>query len=341
MDLARGLQRLKLPSFAGLKAMGGDKTGRLVLPVATVVALALATLTALLFLVMPIDVLEGMSIDSGIASLITAAEPPLGLTARFAIAFIAALAVGGVAWFALFLLVGTRTVLLKRQSGKTPAKAVRVVPDRNDDDDDVLPILRRRDAHPDAPPRRPVFAHRDLGTPFLEVTADPESAPASAPVVDVFAPPPAERDLPADLDTPLARYLHPLDPPLPEPEPLPIAPEPAAEPVAPAPILAEPPVPAPVIEPAPVAAIEPEPVSGPEPRFAANERIETFDLTPVAGGPGEPARPSASIHDLLDRLERGVAKRQPAPAPEPVAEEPAPTLEDTLAVLRQLAKRVG
>lgn len=334
MDLARGLQRLKLPSFAGLKAMAGDKSARLVLPVATVVAMALATLTALLFLVMPIDVLEGMSVDSGIASLITAAEPPLGLTARFAIAFIAALAVGGVTWLGLFLLVGTRSMRVDRKHAKTPVKA------------DAVPVLRRRDAHPDAPAREPVFAHRDLGTPFLDVKADPEPEAAPLPVVDVFAPPPVERDLPADLDTPLARYLHPLDPPLPEPDPLPIAPEPVAEPVAPAPILAEPPVPAPVVEPEPVVAVAPEPVTvpepEPEPRFAANERIETFDLTPVVGNPGEPAQPSASIHDLLDRLERGVAKRAPAPEPEPVAAaEPAPSLEDTLAVLRQLAKRVG
>lgn len=332
MDFASGLQRLKLPAFAGLKAMAGDKTGRLALPVATVVAVALAALTALLFLVMPTDVLEGMTIDSGIASLITAAEPPLGLTARFAIAFIAALAVGGVAWFGLFLLVGTRTVLVNRKPGK-PAKAVRIVPDRDEEEDDALPILRRRDAHPDAPARRPVFANRDLGTPFLDVRADPEPEPNPQPVAEILPPlPPEARDLPADLDTPLARYLHPFDPPLPEPAPLPIAPEPAAEPVAPAPILAEPPVPAPVPEPV---AIEPEP------RFAANERIETFDLTPVVRSTGEPARPSASIHDLLDRLERGVAKREPAPAPEPVADEPAPSLEDTLAVLRQLAQRVG
>jgi hypothetical protein len=55
--------------------------------------------------------------------------------------------------------------------------------------------------------------------------------------------------------------------------------------------------------------------------------------------------PSATIHDLLDRLERGVAKRKEIPAPEPEAPEAevpvAGSLEETLGVLRQLASRVG
>jgi len=55
--------------------------------------------------------------------------------------------------------------------------------------------------------------------------------------------------------------------------------------------------------------------------------------------------PSATIHDLLDRLERGVAKRKEVPAPEPEAPEAeipaAGSLEETLGVLRQLASRVG
>ena len=54
--------------------------------------------------------------------------------------------------------------------------------------------------------------------------------------------------------------------------------------------------------------------------------------------------PSATIHDLLDRLERGVAKRKEVPTPEPEAPEEVPaagSLEETLGVLRQLASRVG
>jgi hypothetical protein len=280
-------------------------------------------------------VLEDLVVDSGIASLVTAAQPPLGMTAHFAIAFLVALVVGSVSWFGLFLLIGTRAVAIGRNARE-----------------DGVPILRRADAHPDAPPRRPVFANRDLGTPFLEVTAE-SSLPMSVADAVAYVPPVIEeRDIPADLDTPLATYRSPLDPPLPAPARLPLGwiEEPVA---APAPIIAPPPVPEPVaaMDPRPIRVV-PEspavvpPAEDPAPRFASHERIETFELTPMVRSPETSASlPSATIHDLLDRLERGVAKRKEVAAPEPEvpeAEIPAAgSLEETLGVLRQLASRVG
>ncbi len=335
MDATRGRQRLNfsLP----IAALLGGKGGRLALPVAPTFAGLLAALAGLMFLIMPTGVLEDLSVDSGVASLITAAEPPLGITARLAIVFIVALVVGGVSWFGLFLLVGTRAIVVSR--GKR---------------EDGVPVLRRADAHPDAPARRPVFAHRDLGTPFLDVKADPLDAPMPVADAIAFAPPVVfeERDIPKNLDTPLATYLHPLDPPLPAPEPAP-APEPlpilrAPDPVAPPPIAPEPPVPEPVVAVDPRPVFEPEPAPAPEPRFAAHERIETFELTPMVRPPaGETSAPlaPATIHDLLERLERGVAKRQTVASPAPEAadpESPEPgSLEETLGVLRRLASRVG
>jgi len=288
-----GRQRLiSIGSFA-TNLIPADR--RIALPVAATVGIAVAALTALAFLIMPIGVLEDMAVDSGMAALLTAAAPPLGTTARLAITFFAALAAGGATWFGLFLIVGARTAILDR--GKAA---------------DGIPVLRRADAHPDAPPRRPVFANSDLGTPFLDVKAEP--------VVEI----PEEREVPADLDTPLAAFLAPSDPPLPTPAPQPIvaAPEPIAEPE-------------PNVEP------EPQPVITPlsAPRFAPHERIETFGLT-TAPGDDEPSAPlpQATIHDLLERLERGV-RRQPAPAePEPQGEK---SLEETLDALRALARRVG
>jgi hypothetical protein len=299
---------------------------RLILPIAPAIAAVAAVLVALAFLAMPSDVLEGMVVDSGIASLVAAAEPPLGLTARLAIAAIAAGVIGGVLWFGLLLLIGTRSVVLNRGAAA----------------DSDAPVVRRADAHPDAPPRRPVFANRDLGTPFLDIHAESGLT--------------GERPLPADLDTPLAQYLHPLDKPLPAPPPQP-KPVPIAEP-APLPIRGETviepvpaaPIPAPALVTPPVA-----PVEAPA-RFAAHERIETFELTPmVRTTDAEPSTPlpAATIHDLLERLERGVARRAPVVA-EPVAPAEAPTpissiarpaaegsLQETLGVLRQLAARVG
>lgn len=334
MDATRGRQRLNFPSpFAAILGEGGAM--RFAVPLAPAMAILLAALGGLMFLLMPTAVLEDLVVDSGIASLVTAAQPPLGITAHFAIAFLVALAVGGVCWFGLFLLIGTRTVTIGRNARE-----------------DGVPILRRADAHPDAPPRRPVFANRDLGTPFLEVTAD-TPPPMSAADAMAFVPRVIEeRPIPVDLDTPLATYRSPLDPPLSAPEPLP--PGRIDEPVAaPTPIIAPPPVPEPVvaIDPRPIHVV-PEspavvpPADDPAPRFASHERIETFELTPMVRSSETSAPlPSATIHDLLDRLERGVAKRKEVAAPEPEAPEAevptAGSLEETLGVLRQLASRVG
>jgi len=278
---------------------------RIAMPIAPVVGSVVAGLVALAFLLMPIAVIEGMAVDSGVAAILTAAAPPLGLTARLAVAFFAALAAGGVTWFGLFLVFGARTMLIRR--GAT---------------EDGVPILRRADAHPDAPPRRPVFANSDLGTPFLEVKAEPAVdffgdsivEDPIAPIVVTEA-----QDVPADLDTPIAAYRTPDDVPLPD-----VRPEPEAF---------VPPVEAPLPEPEPMPAPVLTPVSAP--RFAPHERIETFGLATPDDEPSAPL-PQATIHDLLERLERGVARRQPEP------EAPRePTLEETLDALRALARRVG
>jgi hypothetical protein len=334
MDATRGRQRLNFPSpFAAI--LGESGAMRFAVPLAPAIAMVLAALGALMFLLMPTAVLEDLVVDSGIASLVTAAQPPLGITAHFAIAFLVALVVGGVSWFGLFLLIGTRVVAIGRNARE-----------------DGVPILRRADAHPDAPPRRPVFANRDLGTPFLEVTADTPPPMSVADAVAYVPPVIEERDIPADLDTPLATYRGPLDPPLPAPDPLPIGriDEPVA---APEPIIAPLPVPEPVVavDPRPIRAV-PEspavvpPADDPAPRFASHERIETFELTPMVRSSETSAPlPSATIHDLLDRLERGVAKRKEVAEPVPAAPEAeipaAGSLEETLGVLRQLASRVG
>jgi len=334
MDATRGRQRLNFPSpFAAI--LGESGAMRFAVPLAPAIAIVLAALGGLMFLLMPTAVLEDLVLDSGIASLITAAQPPLGMTAHFAIAFLVALVVGSVSWFGLFLLIGTRTIVIGRDARE-----------------DGVPILRRADAHPDAPPRRPVFANRDLGTPFLEVTAE-SSLPMSVADVVAYVPPVIEeRDIPADLDTPLSTYRSPLDPPLPAPAPLPLGR--VEEPVAaPAPIIAPSPVAEPVVTlDQPPVRVAPEspavvpPAEDPTPRFASHERIETFELTPMVRSSETSAPlPSATIHDLLDRLERGVAKRKEVPAPEPEAPEAeipaAGSLEETLGVLRQLASRVG
>ncbi|MES2043046.1 MAG: hypothetical protein V4475_04170 [Pseudomonadota bacterium] len=308
---------------------------RLNLPVAPLAGGVIGFVTAALFALMPTGMLEDLVVDSGIAAVLSAAEPPLGFTARFILIFLVGGGVGMVAWFALFLLLGSRSIIVQ--------------PGAADTDGDAMPRLRRADAHPDAPARRPLSAVRDLGTPFLEVRAERpvhmdasddevvEMLPveAGAEVVDHEASEPEaeseswlapdERSLPADLDQPLAAF-----------DPASIPDDPADWFPAPAPLRMTP----------------------RRPVFEPSERFDTFDLAPMPHRPAPPTPsaftpsvppmprpdPSATIHALLDRLERSVAKREveappPPPPPQPLPIRRQESLEDALDSLRRLAIR--
>lgn len=173
-------------------------TAERVTRIVPLIAAVTGTLAALLVAVLPewrmVALVEGL----GLPSLLAAAAPPLGATARTLLAVASGAVVGG----ALF--VGLRL-------------AVRLVPEPREDG---VPVLRRADAHPDAPARRPIRASEDLGTP-RPMRGAPAAA-AGAPVI--------ERTVPADLDTPLAA----LDPDAILPAP--------REPVRPVAPLARPPV---------------------------------------------------------------------------------------------------
>lgn len=286
-------------------------------------ALALAggvgAIAALAALLLPYALFEVVVLTSGVAAFIPAAEPPLGVTARICLAVFVGGGVASLAWAGLSLLPG----LLRLPDGTTRRG----------------PTVRRADAHPDAPPREPLRAGRDLryGLPTEEtgaleaMAAEPQFLPpepviamgASAPVAASFADPaaaallsdrPAElavRPLPTDLDQPLAAF----DPGALPPEPLPPS--------------------------RPVAPLHREPPRAPV--FAEGERFETFHLSPPA--PAAPpitgAQTVATVHSLLDRLERGIARRgQPAPLAPPPPPRPAPQpqgLAPTLEQLRRMA----
>ncbi|MBX9796913.1 hypothetical protein [Sphingomonas sp.] len=281
---------------------------RLTISLAPAIGVVLGLVTAACFLLVPQWRLEAGVLASGIPAVIAAAEPPLGFTARLVLALIGGALVGGMAWFALFVAIGGRTLAIGPEAEESPGEA---------------PVLRRADAHPDAPPRPPLFANRDLGAPFLEgrpavdapLPPSVEDAPVTAPVIaaPVFdvpepvavppvaapAPAPVARELPADLDQPLAAF------------------DPASFHQA--------------VQPAPEAPAAPR------------ERMETFELTPIVrpdpDAPPPPRRPQrdteATISALLERLERGVASRvEPAPAEKPGEGGLAATLD----TLRRLAR---
>ena len=226
---------------------------RLIVPLAPALGGALGLAVAAAIAVMPAAWLESLVMRSGLPAIIAAAEPPLGVTARVLLLLIAG---GGVALFAgtgLWLMFGARTVAFG------PASA-----------DPDIPQIRRADSHPDAPPRPPVRAHRDLGAP----------PPAAAP----------ERPLPADLDAPLAAY------------------DPGAIPDVPR---------EPIRAVASLVRFERPQLIDP------GDRFETFDPAPVAAA----IEPTAMLHALLDRLERGIARRP----------GPARSLDDALGELRRMA----
>lgn len=275
------------------------------LPIAPLAAGVLGGAVGLCALAVPMPVLEALVMDSGIPAVLAAAEPPLGFTARAGIA----LAGGGVValftWFALSVLVGARGVTIG--GAETPDfHAV------------ATPVLRRADAHPDAPPRPPLLATRDLGMPFLDIRSPAEPV-AEEPVAERTQELLVEQPLPRDLDQPLSAF------------------DPHAVPDVP--------MPAPVVLPSLSRAPRP-------PVFDENERFEVFELTPPVREPAprlvvrsEEAitRPEteATVHALLERLERGVV-RKAAVAPAPVRVERRAKergLEDALVTLRNLARR--
>jgi hypothetical protein len=279
------------------------------LPLAPLAALVLGTAAATALAVLPGSTLEDLVMGSGIPAIVSAAAPPLGMTARLVVAGGAGAAVGLVTWFALFLLFGTRGLTVARESA-----TVREVP-----------VVRRADAHPDAPPRPPLLATRDLGTPFLEVTAKAEAAelPAPEPLFTArHVAAPVEQPLPMDLEQPLSAF----DPDAIRDVPMP------------------PPVALPPLRHAPRPAV-----------FDATERFETFELTPIRRTPAPRpipaprpreegiARPEteATVHALLERLERGVVRRGLGNGAEmpPTARETERGLEDALVTLRNLARR--
>jgi hypothetical protein len=89
---------------------------------------------------------------SGLPMIVSAAQPPLGMTAR--IAAMAAAVVG--TWTLVWLVL--RALSKKPPEPKRRSQPVEIeVP---------LPRLRRADAHPDAPARRPILAGLELGVPL-------------------------------------------------------------------------------------------------------------------------------------------------------------------------------
>lgn len=231
---------------------------RLNLPIAGAAGAASALIAALAFAVAPLSAIEMLVVGSGLPRILSPAEPPLGATARALLCFVGSVGIG-----ALVLLVGGRVF------GDATIGFGRI-----DDTVERTPVVRRADSHPDAPPRPPVIATRELGAPMMSVGAEQDE----------------ERALPRDLDTPLADYdpqafveSHP-------PQPLPSDQEPDYRIAAPAPLP----------RPTTLAAGE---------RFETFDLNPPMPPTTASPRPQPRLDREVSVHALLERLEAGVARR--------------------------------
>ena len=146
----------------------GDRSA-LDLPVAALAGIAVAFAA----FAVPSDVLAELIGATRLPEILPAAQPPLGTTARIALASGGALAVFVLAFLLLRWL---------DRFAAAPAKPATVAPLRPASIE--APKLRKRDSHPDAPAVRPISAIREFGEPASPIavkrrpTIEPEPEPA-------------------------------------------------------------------------------------------------------------------------------------------------------------------
>ncbi|WP_375194790.1 hypothetical protein [Sphingobium sp.] len=136
-----------------------------------IVALLGASGFALALLSLPVGLIETVVASSGLSEALPAAAPPLGIKARLLLAGFGAV----MAWGLIAARHETRRVhLLTHEKEGRPQSAAGVSKmgfalsklswlSRGRGSMGSGPALRRADAHPDAPPRPPIFASRDFG----------------------------------------------------------------------------------------------------------------------------------------------------------------------------------
>jgi len=203
--------------------------------------------------------LTQLALASGLADIFPPAQPPLGFTARVALALLAGLV--AFAGSLLLLKIADRPRVKKR--------------DFTEADFEPEPIrLRRADAHPDAPARRPLVA-RDLGEPEEELVLAPE---AELPAFLVEQEPETVEAEPVEADS--------------EPEAPLVWPEPVRAPEPTQPVVAEAPAEQVIAE-----TVELEPVA---------------EEPAPAEGPAAAEDPNSSLSKLMQRLEFGLAKKDRA-----------------------------
>ncbi|WP_230461355.1 hypothetical protein [Sphingobium sp. CAP-1] len=257
---------------------------------------------------LPVGLVETVVASSGLSEAVPAAAPPLGLTARLVLAGFAGVMVMGLLGFMRRAPEGAAVGQdeAERVESAQGAKkmgfafskltamargraAPLVAPD--------APSLRRADAHPDAPPRPPIFASRDFDG--IEIFARPESArPESGrrPLV-------AHREPEAESIVPTPGFTSPE-------APMPVAEAPVPQPAFLRPV-------GPFAQVIPLADVaeegdEQDNIAQPQWAEARTPRPVEPALAPL---PLRAPTHGLSVGELTDRLERGLALRSRATMP--------------------------
>jgi hypothetical protein len=166
---------------------------------AMVMAMGGAVIASVAAMLLPVGLWETLTGSTGISEMIPATAAPLGDTARALIAF----GVGALTFAVLALMLLRRNDAVRVAPARAQEPAHYQIDDEPEGDEipapslltrlkerasgfmearrgtaqiaglEDLPKLRSGDAHPDAPPRRPLLATRDLADPDPEVVAQP------------------------------------------------------------------------------------------------------------------------------------------------------------------------
>lgn len=160
-----------------VKRAGARRGSRLDLPMAVLAALAVGFVAY----AVPAALLADAVAATGLPSILPAAAPPLGATARLSLVTAGALAAFLGTWLLLRALGGRAPIRLRSEPETIP----------------VAPRLRRADLHPDAPAPRPLRVDLEFDEPEA---AEPDEAeeigPETAPVEEPLPAPPLDLDIP-------------------------------------------------------------------------------------------------------------------------------------------------
>lgn len=265
------------------------------------VAALAAVSAAFVTYAMPEGLFARLILASHIPDFVAAAHPPLGAKARLAVIAAVGLLVYAFVWT---LMRALDSIGAPRPTAK-PAEV----------EEEEAPRLRRADAHPDAPSRRPIRAGRDLGEPAFDDEEPFELGPDSAIGFDHDAEP-EHHDEPGFHEPVASEPWHE------------VAPEPEQEP-APEPVRAAAPLPSFLAPQQPEEEPEHAPAARPAfvpPSFDAHDDAEEEEPEEEEADSYPQDEDNQSLARLMRRFESGLGRKQQAldPASVAEAEEPAP-----------------